>query len=53
MPQEPKNDLRHISPAFIDCLQSRFEALSTNDQMPDKLWNDTKDIIHEESERSL
>ncbi|XP_064145389.1 autophagy protein 5 isoform X4 [Loxodonta africana] len=52
-PQERKYDLDCIPPAFGDHPKNKFVALTTNDQRLDKLWDDIKDIIHEESKRSL
>ncbi|XP_064139950.1 craniofacial development protein 2-like [Loxodonta africana] len=52
-PREPKYDLEYIPPEFRDDLKNRFDILNTSDRRPDELWNDIKDIIHEESKRSL
>ncbi|XP_064145799.1 craniofacial development protein 2-like [Loxodonta africana] len=52
-PQESKYDLEYIPPEFRDHLKNRFDALNTSDRRPDELWNDIKDIIPEESKRSL
>ncbi|XP_049739840.1 craniofacial development protein 2-like [Elephas maximus indicus] len=51
--QEPKYELEYIPPEFRDRLKNRCDTLNTSDRRPDELWNDIKDIIHEESKRSL
>ncbi|WP_210160619.1 hypothetical protein, partial [Moritella marina] len=45
-PREPKYNLEYIPPEFRDHLKNRFDALNTNDQKPEELWEDIKNIIH-------